>query len=360
MPFERPTLQQIDDRIRNDIAGRMRIDNTARTASLFRRSVVAVLSRVYAGACHLLYGFLAWLARQRFVQTMEGEFLDAEGLTYGLARKPADFAVGQAAFVGLDGAILPEGTLCQANDARQYRVTTAVPAAGGTGTATLQAVETGSGGNLQPGSTLRLITPIAGVQTGLLAGADGLRGGTDAETDEDYRERILDRKREPPHGGSAHDYVQWALQVPGVTRAWCLPLWMGLGTVGVMFARDGDADIIPTEGQCQAVAAHIDPLRPVTAEVYVFAPMPKEIDVAVKISPDTADNRENVKLELADFVVREGAPGATLRVSRISEAISAAVREHHHYLEMPVNDIPVAENELPVLGLVTFVDNPNG
>jgi uncharacterized phage protein gp47/JayE len=108
------------------------------------------------------------------------------------------------------------------------------------------------------------------------------------------------------------------------------------------------------------VAAHIDPLRPVTAEVYVFAPMPKEIDVAVKISPDTADNRENVKLELADFVVREGAPGATLRVSRISEAISAAVGEHHHYLEMPVNDIPVAENELPVLGLVTFVDNPNG
>ncbi|MDR1519737.1 MAG: baseplate J/gp47 family protein [Planctomycetota bacterium] len=360
MPFDRPTLQQIDDRIRNDIAGRMRINNTARTASLFRRSVVAVLSRVYAGSCHLLYGFLAWLARQRFAHSMEGEFLDAEGLTYALPRKPADFAVGQAVFSGADGATIPAGTLCQNDDRRQYRVAAAIPAAGGTGAATFQAVEAGAGGNLQPGSALRLVTPIAGVQGGLTVGVDGFRGGVDMEGDDSYRERILDRKREPPHGGSKHDYEQWALQVPGVTRAWCLPLRMGEGTVGLMFARDGDASILPAEEQCREVFDHIEPLRPVTAKVYVFPPVEKPVDITVKLSPDAASNREAVVAELRDFVIREGAPGVTLRVSRISEAISSAVGEHHHYLEMPANDIPVAENELPVLGLVTFVDNPNG
>jgi uncharacterized phage protein gp47/JayE len=360
MPFERPTLKEIANRIHNDIAGRMRIKNAVRSASLLGRSVVAVLSRVYAGSCHLLYGFLAWLARQRFVQTMEGEFLDAEGLTYDMARKPADCAAGKAAIAGNDGAALPAGTVVRRDDGVEYRVTAMEPVAGGTGTADLVAIAAGINGNAASGTTLRLVSPVAGLQTVLTVDAAGLRGGTDIEGDESYRERILDRKREPPHGGNAHDYVQWALQVPGVTRAWCLPLWMGLGTVGVMFARDGDADIIPTEGQCGEVAAHIEPLRPVTAEVFVFPPTPKPIDVTVKISPDTADNRLNVGEELADFIIREGAPGVTLRVSRISEAISAAVGEHHHYLEMPVNDIPVAENELPVLGLVTFVDNLNG
>lgn len=357
MPFDRPSLTTIDDRIRNDIAGRMRIGNKAKTASLFRRSVVGVLSRAYAGACHLLYGFLAWLAKQRFVHSMEGEFLDAEGLTYDMARKPADYAEGQAAIAGNDGAILPVGTIVRRDDGAEYQVTATTPVTDGTATVTIRALAAGTDGNAAAGMALRLVTPAAGLQTVLTVDEDGLRGGVDIEDDASYRERILDRKREPPHGGNAHDYVQWALQVPGVTRAWCLPLWMGLGTVGVMFARDGDADSIPTEEQCREVAAHIEPLRPVTAEVYVFPPVSKPIDVTVRISPDTADNRENVKLELADFVIREGGPGVTLRVSRISEAISAAVGEHHHYLVSPGNDIPVAENELPVLGQVVFVDN---
>ena len=357
MPFDRPTLNDISDRIQNDIAGRMRIRNVAKSASLLGRSVVSVLSRVYAGACHLLYGFLAWLAKQRFVHSMEGEFLDAEGLTYDLPRKPADYAEGKATIAGNDGAVLPAGTIVRRDDGAEYQVTAASPVTGGTAIVTLRALAVGINGNAATGTILRLVSPSAGLQTTLIVGEDGLRGGADIEADEDYRERILDRKREPPHGGNAHDYIQWALQVPGVTRAWCLPLWEGLGTVGVMFARDGDADIIPTEKQRQAVAAHIEPLRPVTAEVYVFSPTPKPIDVTDKISPDDAPGRENVKLELSDFVIREGGPGVTLRVSRISEAISAAIGEHHHHLVDPTNDIPVAENELPVLGQLVFVDN---
>jgi uncharacterized phage protein gp47/JayE len=356
MPFKRPTLTEIDERIRNDIAGRMQIGpNTPQTASLLRRSVVRVLSRVYAGACHALYGFLAWLATQRFVHSMEAEFLDAEGLTYDLPRKPAETASGTALATGLAGSVIPAGAVCKRDDGAEYAVTAdATIGADGTAQVTLQAVVAGSAGNAAAGIALSWTSPIAGLQNGLTV-AD-IRGGTDSESDEDYRERILDRKREPPHGGNAHDYEQWALQVPGITRAWCMPLWMGYGTVGVMIARDNDVDIIPTEEQCREVWNYIEPLRPVTAEVYVFAPVKQPVDVTVKISPDSEVAREAVELELRDFIDREGGPSAVLRVSRISEAISAAVGEHHHYLLEPMNDVTVAANAIPVLGQLVFVE----
>ena len=65
-----------------------------------------------------------------------------------------------------------------------------------------------------------------------------LDGGTDEETDEELRARVLRRIRQPPMGGDAYDYVAWALAVPGVTRAWCSPLEMGIGTVTVRFMMD--------------------------------------------------------------------------------------------------------------------------
>jgi uncharacterized phage protein gp47/JayE len=65
-----------------------------------------------------------------------------------------------------------------------------------------------------------------------------LTGGTDQETDDELRLRVLTRIRQPPMGGDADDYVAWALAVPGVTRAWCSPLEMGIGTVTVRVMCD--------------------------------------------------------------------------------------------------------------------------
>jgi len=45
--------------------------------------------------------------------------------------------------------------------------------------------------------------------------------------------RYIDLYRQPPQGGDLFDYIEWALEVPGVTRAWCNPLGMGTGTVVV-------------------------------------------------------------------------------------------------------------------------------
>ncbi len=59
-----------------------------------------------------------------------------------------------------------------------------------------------------------------------------------AETDADYLTRLLNRIQQPPAGGNANDYVQWALAVTNVENAWCFPLAQGLGTVDVVIMAD--------------------------------------------------------------------------------------------------------------------------
>lgn len=361
MPFQRPTLKEIDERIRNDIASAVRIPGTQRAAALLRRSVVAVKSRVYAGACHLLYGFLDWLSRQRFVHLMEDEFLDAEGSSLGMNRKGAACARGKIRVAGADGEVILKGRECVHDDGMSYRTTAAAIVADGFATVSITAETAGVAGNLPAGTVLRVLggddsEDVEGVVT-----EDGLYDGCEIESDDLYRERILERKRQPPHGGAWFDYVMWAKEVKGVTRAWCLPMWMGEGTVGVMFLRDNDDDPFPNEEQCRAVWEHIEPLRPVTAsEIHVISPERMEIDVSVKLSPDTDDIRAAVMDELADFLYRDGEPDGHLHVSRLSESISIATGEHHHGLIYPVNDIHVPKNAVPVLGRVVFIDNLEG
>src|SRR4029077_19696830 len=107
-------------------------------------------------------------------------------------------------------------------------------------------------------------------------------GGTDTETDEQLRSRILHRIRNPPMGGAIADYVTWALAVPGVTRAWAAPE-QGVGTITVRFLMDdlrADDDGWPTSNDLQIVDDYIDKMRPVTVkDSYVLAPIKQFIDV---------------------------------------------------------------------------------
>ena len=58
----------------------------------------------------------------------------------------------------------------------------------------------------------------------------GIAGGADEQSDLLLLQRVLARLRQPPHGGADFDYIRWALEVPGVTRAWVYPLELGAGT----------------------------------------------------------------------------------------------------------------------------------
>ena len=71
-----------------------------------------------------------------------------------------------------------------------------------------------------------------------------IRGGTDEEDDDTYRERILEKLRsaEVSFVGCDADYVRWAKEVSGVGSAVVEAEWKGPGTVKVVVADpDGSA-----------------------------------------------------------------------------------------------------------------------
>lgn len=350
MSFTRPTLAELSDRVAADIETRF-----PGADSRLRFSVLGTLARVLAGGMHGLYGHLDFLSQQLLPDRAESEYLRRWGGVYGLTIKPATAAAGAATITGTDDTLIEAGTLLQRGDGVEYATTTDAVIAGGGATLAIAAVAPGAAGSALTGVKLTFVSPVAGVAAEAVVAAPGLTGGEDEETDDRYRARLLARIRQPPQGGARSDYERWALEVSGVTRAWVYPEWMGAGTVGVTFVMDGRDDAIPLAADVNAVAAHLDPLRPVTADVVVFAPTPEPLDLEISgLDPDNAEVRAAVEEEVRDLLFREAQPGGAILLSHLREAISVAAGELDHVLVSPVANVTHAPGHLATLGEITW------
>ncbi|MCY1365321.1 Baseplate J-like protein [compost metagenome] len=118
---------------------------------------------------------------------------------------------------------------------------------------------------------------------------------------------------------------------------------------------DNEPDLIPTQPVLDAVAAHIDVVRPVTAEVFVVAPEAVPINFQIQLVPDTLLVRERVTDALRDLLRREAVPGGTILRSHISEAISTAIGESDHVLVAPAANVVHAAGEIAVFGGITWL-----
>ena len=349
MPFARPSLADLIARVASDIEAGL-----PGTDARLRRSNLGVLTRVHAAATHGLYGYLDFMARQLMPDTAETEFLERHASVYGVARKPADYARGNVLASGTSGAVVPAGTELQRADGRIYFTTAEATLASGTAILAVIADAGGTDGNATIGTVLVMTQPVAGVEPAAPVQSGGLVLGADAETDDALRGRLLARIQAPPNGGSREDYVAWALQVPGVTRAWVYPLEDGVGTVRVRFVRDNDVSLIPDGPEVTAVQNYIDGVRPVCANVTVSAPTAVAMPLSIAVTPDTTDVRAAVTAELQDLLLREASPGGTILLSHIREAISIAAGETNYVMTVPSADVTRTAGQITTLGTITW------
>lgn len=361
MPFTRPKLSEIVDRIDSDFLSRITDSNL-----LLRRSILNIIARVYAGAVHLLYGFLDFQSKQLFATTADSTGLDIIGNEFAIARDSASKATGGGTATGTNAVVIPAGSILVSGDGNRYLTDAAATIATGSALLTFTAETANSDSNDIAGITLTFVNPIAGINTNVTVDSSGITGGDDEETDDDYRERILQRKRQAPHGGNELDYEVWAKEVAGVTRSWSFPLFNGVGTVGLTFVRDNDTSIIPSATELTEVEdyiiSHDDPATgtqvgiPVTAEpgLLVFAPAELEVNFEIQLNPNSASVQTAVTNELTDLILRDGGAGQTLRLSRMGEAISLATGEIRHILDSPAADVTATNQQVHVLGTITF------
>lgn len=350
MSFERPTLTQLADRAKDDLDARL--DGAD---SRLRRSVLGTLATVQAGAAHGLYGYLDYLSRQILPDQADEEHLERWASVFGIHRKAATPAAGQVTLTGADGAVAPVGSVLQRKGGQEYVTTVAATIEDGGATVAVVAKTPGIASQAEAGVRLSLVSPIAGVGSGVVVADGGLVGGADLEDDALLRERLLARIRQAPAGGARHDYFNWTLEVAEVTRAWVYPGWAGAGTVGIAFMMDGRDDPIPTEDDITAVEGWVAIKAPVTADLVVFAPTPVPLNIEISgLSPDNEAVRAGVAAEIEDLLFRAGEPGGTILISQLREAVSIAAGETDHVLVSPTANVVLDPGELAVLGTIDW------
>lgn len=170
-----------------------------------------------------------------------------------------------------------------------------------------------------------------------------LRGLTRTATDTDAEllARLLDYLRRPPAGGNQYDYIKWALEVDGVNRAYCLPLHRGDGTVDVLIMADPvTGSEIPQQTLLDQVAAHIETVRPVTANVQVRAPVISMVSVTLRT---TGTARQASIAEALTAYLNAMEPGQTLYRSQLI-ALALAGGAADATLDTPAGDVIAAED----------------
>ncbi len=176
---------------------------------------------------------------------------------------------------------------------------------------------------------------------------------TYGETDSSLLARLLDRIQRPPAGGNKYDYVKWALEVDNVQAAYCLPSGQGIGTVDVIILANEatTGSEVPDQTLIDAVKAHIDDVRPVTAKAaFVRGPVIVTQGVTVVMAGDDADP-ETADTEITAYL-NALEPGQTLYRSQII-AIGMSNGATNVTVSAPAADVTVQPYEMIRAGVVS-------
>lgn len=167
-----------------------------------------VLTRAYASALAAGYGNLDQALRLSFIALTEDEAaLDAHLLSFGLTRKQGTLSSGNLIAFPLTGpaavTTLNPGTRFKSTDDRFHYIVTQTTVLDAPYTLVpIRAVAVGSGYDLPPGTELVEVTPVLTNTWSFVVGTDGLdglgrpkgflRGGSNRETNDEYRARFVD------------------------------------------------------------------------------------------------------------------------------------------------------------------------
>lgn len=271
MSLSTPTTQEINDNILAQMEAALN-----QKVPLLPRAFVRVLAKTLAGVFVLLYKYAGFIFLQLFVGTASFRSTTVNGRTlvplteWGRLVGAGDPAPATNAELRVEIKVerlnetLPAGTqLVSAERGVTYITTAAVLLDAVTVTAVVRAVsdqgDSGGGagvvGNLEPGAVLTFANPLASVSRSATV-VEQVVTASDAESEADYRARVIARFQRRPQGGAYADYAQWGGGVAGIVGVYPYTS-PNPGEVEVYVEAtpesSGNADGIPTAAQLSAV-----------------------------------------------------------------------------------------------------------
>lgn len=329
------------------------------------------------------YLSLDQVQRSAFIQSAVGSDLDMLAVIAGLTRYPASDAVR----LGIFNTSIPIGSRYSTiNGADSINfiataVATVTDPQEGSYYYQLTAETPGTIGNDYSGPILPINT-IPGLTSAQIT--DILVPGDDTETDDAFRERIIEALNERPFGGNIASYKQFVPSIDGVGSVQVYPTWNGGGTVKLSILG---SDWLPaSETLVENVQNAVDPppnqglglgMAPIGAQVTVVAPTALTVNVSATLTLASGYQIGQVQQPIEDAInayllsVRQAwdentsstdvVYAADVYIARITAAIvgvTGVVNATNVQLNGGVSDLILTENgttqQAPVLGTVTL------
>lgn len=319
MPFKKDSLAVTLDRVYANYTSLYRpLDKTP------RHNLLKVFSSVDAGMYHQLLGDLDFLSLQIFPDTAEGDYL-REHWSSRTTPLYAIAANGNVIVSGKPQKPIPAGmVLAAASGERYYTEQSYRVGVDGVVTVYVKAQDTGTKTNLAAGEELSIVSAIpAGIDSKAVVDADGITGGADAETDEEYLVRVLTQLRNPARYGKKDDFASWAVDAsPEVNAAWEYKNFGVFGALLVQVIGGSQMSGVYQVANIQEVTNYINEVAP---PIMFTVKTPEIINLNPTLSllsrEDTQGNRDTAINRIKSYLQLAAMPGVQITAGALRLAV---------------------------------------
>jgi uncharacterized phage protein gp47/JayE len=233
-----------------------------------------------------------------FLEDTWDEYLDKKALEFGIERKKGTYADGKVTITGNDNTVIPIGTLVSTNSNLIFSTTVEATILGGSVEIPIKSEEIGSKYNVLSNTIINLPVSIVGITS--INNNLPTTGGTNIETDEELKSRLLLQIQNPSTSGNEAHYKLWTMSVDGVGACKIFSLWNGPGTVQVVIVDSNKK--VANETLINSVADYIETQRPIGPTVSVISAAEKVINVDVTLTINTGYTLETIKTSIEENI----------------------------------------------------------
>ena len=343
MAFEMQYKDTIQARMVKEMA---KVSDKSTVEGSFSRDAINANSVEFENA----YAEMSLMMEASFADSAWSEYLTMRCAEYGIDRKAATKATGSVVFAGDVGSIVPAGSLIEVKSGSQF-TTDADATVGQDGTAAVKitAVTAGESGNVAAGAISNIPMSIPGISS--VTNAAATQDGFDAETDDELKSRYYVAVRTPATSGNKFHYYNWAMAQEGVGACRVLPLWDGPGTVKVMVVNSDMQTA--SDAIIARVAAYIESVRPIGADVTVVSPTPKPVNITVDVAGtvDLAAFRKAMN----SYMSKSNLKMKYLSAAQVGEILMQQnISDYDNLLLNGGTRVKMSEDELLTIGEVTI------
>ena len=230
-----------------------------------------------------------------FLEDATNEFLDKKVYDFGIYRKMGTSARGTIKVTGTNGTFIPKGSEVLSQGELVFYTLNDTWIENEEAIIEVEASNVGVDFNIIANSIDKFAKKIDGVSS--VTNEEEFKEGTDAETDEELRERFFEIIRRPATSGNIYHYEQWAKEIDGINQARVKPLWNGNGTVKVIVSNDNSIVSEEIVAKCQE---YINTVKPIGADVTVITPTSLDINITANIYIENGYDSVKAKLDFEE------------------------------------------------------------